>query len=182
MQQKVLVGIMFTLVLESILASESCPLFNEKRSIDLGKKVASGNLIATKMVTKVNEIQTKDLDNLREKSEFVKNLYLAYYYSGEMMSSFRSACLLKMLEVSATCTDIFKTESPDYALSVLLYYSQVSDKEDRLLDSANVTIIETVINRLSSAVNGDKKASEEYLQKFYKLLEGTNFSAYVPSF
>jgi hypothetical protein len=153
-------------------------LLNEDTSIQLGKSVSAGQLNSETLAKSLITKNFLSLDSLRKKSDAIKNIYLSYYYAGEAMASFRNACLAKMLDIAGNLRDIDATV--DYKLSYLLYFSQVSNNQNKLLESARVEIVETIINRLSAIANGDKDKSQSLLKQFYKLLMNTKFGDFVP--
>jgi hypothetical protein len=162
-------------------SSSSTPIFDsEDLSVKFGSDISSGTISLANDIKKPFD-KISNLSNLdvKQKSELMKNIYLAYYYAGEAMVSFRSVCLTKMLEIAASCPKA-DTESVDYKLSELLCFSQISDDRKTLSSLARAEIVENVINRLSKAVNGDKAPAQNLLKSFYSSLQGTEFSDYVP--
>ena len=155
-------------------------LYNEEASIKLGADVSKGTVSSAEDISKPFK-EIADVANLTtgQRSVLMKNIYLASLYAGEPMTDFRTQCLSAMLEIAKNETNL--PGSNNYKIAQLLYSSQTDGTD--MYSFACTDVVENVINRLSSAVNGDKELALGLLQKFYGILsKDERFKCYVPAY
>jgi hypothetical protein len=146
-----------------------------------GAAIALGNNVSDGKISDHNgwnewfhKIDVARLDDQR-RINIVRNLYLAYCYSSSFMEDFRVACLSKMIEIAQSYNGV--EGSVNFKIAYLLYLSQVNEKG--LIQNANIDVVETVINRLAGAVNGDKANAGQCLRKFNEFLKRSHLKIYA---
>ncbi|MDR1488253.1 MAG: hypothetical protein LBI26_00700 [Holosporales bacterium] len=154
--------------------------FTQESSVKFGVEVSSGAISSIADMEKpFGEISNLSSLSTAQKSTLTQNIYLAYLFAGESMTDFRTLCLSNMITIAKSDTSLFGSDN--YKITQLLYASQTDGTN--IYKSARTDVVENVINRLSSAVNGDKELAQKLLQKFYGILsKDDRFKCYVPAY
>lgn len=173
--------ILLWVILVSGVMSESCsssemPFKDEKSSVGFVFNIGKGTIKENEAIQIISTVPDK-YSTQKEAANVVKNLVIAASCTSGFMADLHQAYLAKELAIA----DKFTHEgSKNFKLSYLLYLSQLSENEAGLCSNPNTDIVENIINRLSSAINGDKEKSQKLLKNFYSILKDTNLDSFVP--
>lgn len=142
-----------------------------------GIDVKSGCIAESRMEEPLSEIKKiKGLQNEQEAITIIKNLSIAAYYVPTERTDFQSIYNQTLLHIAK----FISTEgNPNFKILYALYKSQVKDDESKFKETACSEIIENMIGRFDSLVNGDVSSATHLKENFYKLLkEDSRFSIY----
>jgi hypothetical protein len=151
------------------IASYTLPanIKTELAAINFGENVAIEK-INDEEVSRLYESIKSSLSSMPKgiKAEIVKNVLLAKKMAPEIMTfQADSASLLVAIAKSVIMTNT-EPHGVQYTLAELYFSTQVS-QEGNLLNTANQTIIEEIINILSGIKNGDSSYAKTLLEKLY---------------
>lgn len=156
---------------------ESHPLRDAKAAVQFGQLLASGELGPADV--------DKVVEGTPEEIEAIKNMDLIFLQVPSERTDVSVHCgqaLLKLTQV------FFPVLSPDLAILVALYWTQVRDEVDcilgvnkpALIEEPDEQIIIDMVNRFGVLVNGDVALAEPLKEAFFALLGcDSRFALYV---
>lgn len=143
-----------------------------------GEQVKTGAVDGDAMIAPLSAVKNMSTISNGDAVTIIRNLSIAAYYVPTERTDFQSLCGEALLHAAKYITTP-NGGSPNFKILYALYVSQV-DSLAKFNNDVRVDIIENMIGRFDSLVNGDVKLASDMRSTFYGLLKKSSaFSLYA---